>query len=225
MKLHEQITEKLKRAGKRYWANDNVGDFLIMPEQEFQLINETAEEFEGVLKSLLIDTETDPNSKGTAKRLAKMFWTELFSGRFEQSPHATAFPNEGADKYEGMLVIRSDIKSVCSHHWQPVQGTCFIGILPNHKVLGLSKYSRIVNWHARRGTLQEELCQRIRRSISAHTDTDDVAVYIEATHGCCENRGIMSNNSLTQTVSLGGVFLTDIKNKEEFFHNIKMQKA
>ena len=224
MKLYEQIAQKLIKDDKRFWANDNIYDY-IAGEDEAVLIQDTAAEFEGVLRSLLVDIDNDPNSADTAMRLAKMFWCELFGGRYTKSPYARAFPNEGDDKYEGMLVIRSDIKSICSHHWQPVQGTCFIGILPNHKVLGLSKYSRLVNWHARRGTLQEELCQRIRRSISSHTDTDDVAVYIEATHGCCENRGIMSGNSLTQTVSLGGVFLTDIKNKEEFFHNIKMQKS
>lgn len=223
MKHHEKIAEQLKSKGVRFWANDNIAKHLSQADR-WTLKKETEEAFEGVLKSLLIDIEEDPNSEGTAHRLSKMMWDELFAGRYDEAPRVTAFPNEGSEKYDGMLVIRAEVNSQCSHHWQPVHGTCFIGILPKNKVLGLSKYSRIVEWHSRRGTLQEELCQRIRRSIAHYTDTDDVAVYIEASHGCCENRGIMSGNSLTQTISLGGVFLSDVSNKEEFFHNISMQK-
>lgn len=223
MKLHEKIAEQLRNKEVRFWANDNVAEYISDAER-WKLKKETEEAFEQVLRSLLIDVEDDPNSEGTAHRLAKMMWDEIFAGRYDSAPKVTAFPNDGEEKYEGMLVVRSEINSVCSHHWQPVHGTCFIGILPKKKVLGLSKYSRIVDWHSRRGTLQEELCQRIRRAIAHYTNTDDVAVYIEASHGCCENRGIMSNNSLTQTISLGGCFLTDLSNKEEFFHNIELQK-
>lgn len=223
MKLHKKIASNLRSRGVRFWSNDNVFEYIDKHDIP-ELKKETEEAFEAVLQSLLVDTETDPNSEGTAHRLSKMMWDELFVGRFEAPPKITAFPNEGEEKYSGMLVVRSEINSCCSHHWLPVHGTCFIGILPKEKVLGLSKYSRLVEWHARRGTLQEELCQRIRRSVAYYTDTDDVAVYIEASHGCCENRGIMLSNSMTQTISLGGVFLTDLSNKEEFFHNIKLQK-
>ena len=123
-----------------------------------------------------------------------------------------------------MLVVRSELKSMCSHHHQPVTGTAYIGIIPGAKVIGLSKYTRIAQWCARRGTLQEELCNDIVREIIKATDSEDVGVYIQATHGCCENRGIMAHSSLTQTTVLNGSFHNDPGCKQEFFDNIKLQQ-
>jgi len=177
-----------------------------------------------VLDALIIDRETDPNSHGTAKRLAKMYYNELMQGRYDRIPNATAFPNEGEDAYTGMLVVRSELKSVCSHHHQPVTGVAYIGIIPNGKVIGLSKYTRIAQWCARRGTLQEELANDIAREISKATDSKHLGVYIQATHGCCENRGIMAHSSLTQTTVLKGAFKDDAGTKKEFMDNIKLQQ-
>jgi GTP cyclohydrolase I len=123
-----------------------------------------------------------------------------------------------------MLVVRSELKSMCSHHHQPVAGVAYIGIIPGEKVIGLSKYTRIAQWCARRGTLQEELANDITREIRKATDSEHVGVYIQATHGCCENRGIMAHSSLTQTTVLNGGFLDDPSVKEEFFNNIKLQQ-
>ena len=138
--------------------------------------------------------------------------------------NATAFPNEIEEGYKGMLVVRSELRSVCSHHHQPVMGTAYIGIIAADKLIGLSKYTRIAQWCARRGTLQEELCNDIAREIMSATGSKNVAVYIQATHGCCENRGIMAHSSLTQTTVLEGVFATDPNTKKEFFDNIKLQQ-
>ena len=182
------------------------------------------EKFEGVLDSLVIDRENDPNSQGTARRLAKMYIYEIMSGRYEPVPTATAFPNDGDEAYKGMLVVRSELRSMCSHHHQPVSGVAYIGIIPNGKVIGLSKYTRIAQWCARRGTLQEELCNDIAREIMKATNAKDVAVYIQATHGCCENRGIMAHSSLTQTTVLKGRFIEDQSTKNEFFENVKLQQ-
>jgi GTP cyclohydrolase I len=173
---------------------------------------------------LLIDRENDPNSKGTARRLAKMYFNEIMAGRYEESPNATAFPNDTDGAYEGMLVVRSELKSMCSHHHQPVTGVAYIGIIAGPVLIGLSKYTRIAQWCARRGTLQEELCMDIAREIEFATGSTDVAVYIQATHGCCENRGIMAHSSLTQTTVLHGAFKTDQSVKKEFFDNIKLQQ-
>jgi GTP cyclohydrolase I len=123
-----------------------------------------------------------------------------------------------------MLVVRSELKSVCSHHHQPVTGIAYIGIIAAEKLIGLSKYTRIAQWCARRGTLQEELCNDIAREIMSATGSKDVGVYIQATHGCCENRGIMAHSSLTQTTVLEGAFTTDAGTKQEFFDNIKLQQ-
>ena len=221
--LSQVIRERMQYNGKRFWAGDNVSDY-ISEQNKQQLIDEATVAFEGVLDALLIDRENDPNSKGTAKRLAKMYYNEIMAGRYEQAPDATAFPNDSEDRYEGMLVVRSELRSMCSHHHQPVSGVAYIGIIAANKLIGLSKYTRIAQWCARRGTLQEELCNDIAREISKATDSDNVAVYIQATHGCCENRGIMAHSSLTQTTVLKGSFNTDPATKKEFFDNIKLQQ-
>lgn len=223
MKTHEQIKRQLQESGTRFWAGDNISSF-ITPEVKEQLIDETAQAFEKVLDSLLIDRENDPNSMGTARRLAKMYYNEVMSGRYEPAPAPTAFPNDGPERYEGMLVVRSELKSMCSHHHQPVTGVAYIGVIPNGKVIGLSKYTRIAQWCARRGTLQEELANDIAREIGAATSAKDLGVYIQATHGCCENRGIMAHSSLTQTTVLRGRFNDDYGTKKEFFDNINLQQ-
>lgn len=221
--LGDHLRFKMKRDNKRFWAGDNISDYLKEGDKE-RLIDEATEAFELVLDRLLIDRENDPNSKGTARRLAKMYFNEIMSGRYEPTPNATAFPNDTEGKYDGMLVVRSELKSMCSHHHQPVAGVAYIGIIAGPKLIGLSKYSRIAQWCARRGTLQEELCMDIAREIEFATGSSDVAVYIQATHGCCENRGIMAHSSLTQTTVLRGAFKDDAAVKKEFFDNIKLQQ-
>ena len=217
------IRTKMKRDNKRFWAGDNISDYLHEGDKE-RLIEEATEAFELVLDRLLIDRENDPNSKGTARRLAKMYYNEIMAGRYEPAPDATAFPNDSADRYEGMLVVRSELRSMCSHHHQPVSGVAYIGIIAAEKLIGLSKYTRIAQWCARRGTLQEELCNDIAREIQKATGAKDLGVYIQAVHGCCENRGIMAKSSLTQTTVLKGAFKDDHGTKKEFFDNIKMQQ-
>ena len=221
--LAQVLREQMRAGGKRFWAGDNISDY-VTEEQKAQLIDEATEAFETVLDTLLIDREQDPNSKGTARRLAKMYFNEIMAGRYEPAPDATAFPNDSEDRYEGMLVVRSELRSMCSHHHQPVSGVAYIGIIAANKLIGLSKYTRIAQWCARRGTLQEELCNDIAREIMKATDSTNVGVYIQATHGCCENRGIMAHSSLTQTTVLKGVFATDPSVKKEFMDNIKLQQ-
>ena len=218
------LRNTMKRNGKRFWAGDNISEYVNNESVRKQLIDDATVAFEGVLDALLIDRENDPNSKGTAKRLAKMYFNEVMGGRYDPAPDATAFPNDSADRYEGMLVVRSELRSMCSHHHQPVSGVAYIGIIAANKLIGLSKYTRIAQWCARRGTLQEELCNDIAREIMRATDSDNVGVYIQATHGCCENRGIMAHSSLTQTTVLKGAFNTDPGTKKEFMDNIKLQQ-
>jgi GTP cyclohydrolase I len=222
-KVSETIRNNLKASNKRFWAGDNISEYITEENKEL-LIDEATEAFESVLDTLLIDRENDPNSHGTARRLAKMYFNEIMAGRYEPNPDATAFPNDSPDRYEGMLVVRSELRSMCSHHHQPVKGVAYIGIIAASKLIGLSKYTRIAQWCATRGTLQEELCNDITREIMKATGSDNVAVYIQATHGCCENRGIMAHSSLTQTTVLKGAFKTDPDTKKEFFDNIKLQQ-
>mgnify|MGYP003110600665 CR=1 FL=1 len=221
--ISKTIKDRLEQADKRYWAGDNISEH-IQPGELDQLVDELTDKFEDVLGSLVIDTTNDPNSKGTARRLAKMYVHELMSGRYVPMPNATAFPNETDEPYDGMLVVRSELKSMCSHHHQPVTGVAYIGLIAADKLIGLSKYTRIAQWCARRGTLQEELAMDISREIMAATGSKDVGIYIQAVHGCCENRGIMAHSSLTQTTVLKGAFKTDSGTKKEFMDNIKLQQ-
>lgn len=223
MKTSQKIKERIQDAGARFWAGDNISSFIVGNEKEL-LIEELTEKFNDVLDSLVIDRENDPNSHDTGRRMAKMYINEIMSGRYDPKPNATAFPNHTDEAYDGMLVVRSELKSVCSHHHQPVTGVAYIGILAADTLIGLSKYTRIAQWCARRGTLQEELAMDIAKEIMEATGSEDVGVYIQAQHGCCENRGIMAHSSLTQTTVLKGAFKKDAGTKEEFFNNIKLQQ-
>ena len=223
MSKAEQLQARLQDANIRYWAGDNISEVLQEGDKE-QLIDNATTAFEGVLDALLIDRHNDPNSQGTARRLAKMYFNEIMAGRYDPIPSATAFPNDSEGRYEGMLVVRSELRSMCSHHHQPVSGVAYIGIIAADKLIGLSKYTRIAQWCARRGTLQEELANDIAREIAGATGAEHLGVYIQATHGCCENRGIMAHSSLTQTTVLRGAFKDDVGTKKEFFDNIKLQQ-
>ena len=223
MNKSEEIKTRLKEAGIRSWAGDNISDVLVDGDKE-ALIEEATVAFESVLDSLVIDRHNDPNSMGTGKRLAKMYINELMAGRYDPMPAATAFPNDGEDRYEGMLVVRSELTSMCSHHHQIVKGVAYIGIIAADKLIGLSKYTRIAQWCAERGTLQEELANDITREIQKATGAEHLGVYVQATHGCVENRGIKAHSSLTQTTVLKGAFKDDAGTKKEFMDNIKLQQ-
>ena len=218
-----EIKKRLKDAGVRYWANDNISEVLQEGDKQ-ALIEEAIPAFENVLQKLLIDTETDPNSKDTARRMAKMYINEIMSGRYVVMPNPSAFPNYIEGGYEGMLVVRSELTSLCSHHHQPVAGVAYIGIIAADTLIGLSKYPSIAQWCARRGTLQEELNNDIANEIQKATGSSNVGVYIQATHGCCENRGIGAHSSLTQTTVLRGAFSDEPGTKKEFMDNIKLQQ-
>jgi GTP cyclohydrolase I len=223
MSKSEEIKAKLEEAGVRYWAGDNISEVLQEGDKE-ELIEEATSAFENVLDKLLIDRHNDPNSMGTGKRLAKMYINELMAGRYDPMPKATAFPNDSASRYEGMLVVRSELTSMCSHHHQIVRGVAYIGIIAADKLIGLSKYTRIAQWCAERGTLQEELANDIVREIQKATGAEHLGVYVQATHGCVENRGVKAHSSLTQTTVLKGAFKDDAATKKEFMDNIKLQQ-
>ena len=128
MEKVKEIQKRLEEAGLRYWANDNISEVLEEGDKQ-QLIEEAIPAFENVLQHLLIDTKTDPNSIDTARRMAKMYINEIMSGRYDPMPNPSAFPNYIEGGYEGMLVVRSELTSLCSHHHQTVKGVAYIGII------------------------------------------------------------------------------------------------
>ena len=223
MTIKDTIKKRLEDNNVRYWANDNIADYIEEGEKQ-QLIDEAVPAFENMLDHLLIDTKTDPNSIDTARRMAKMYINEIMSGRYDPMPNPSSFPNYIEGGYEGMLVVRSELTSLCSHHHQTVKGVAYIGIIAGPKLLGLSKYTRIAQWCAMRGTLQEDLNGMIANAIQKETGSQHVGVYVQATHGCCENRGIRAKSSLTQTTVLRGAFKDDPSTTKEFMDNIKMQQ-
>ena len=224
MNVKDKIKQRLVDNKVRYWANGNIADYIEEGEKQ-QLIDEAVPAFENMLQHLLIDTKTDPNSQDTARRMAKMYINEIMSGRYDKMPNPSSFPNYIEGGYEGMLVVRSELTSLCSHHHQTVKGVAYIGIIAGPKLLGLSKYTRIAQWCARRGTLQEDLNGMIANAIQKETGSEHVGVYVQATHGCCENRGIKAHSSLTQTTVLRGDFKDVHATKKEFMDNIKMQQT
>ena len=220
----DRIRDQLKNKGIRYWAGDNISA-VVTDKDKSELIDELTEKFEGVLDTLLIDRENDPNSMDTPRRLAKMYINEIMGGRYEKAPKVTAFPNDDPDhRYGGIIVTRAELISMCSHHHQPVKGVAYIGLLAGVRVIGLSKYARIAQWCASRGTLQEELTMSIANELQKHTGTKDLAVYVQATHGCMEHRGVHAHSSLTQTTELRGQFFNPSV-KQEFLDYIKMQQV
>lgn len=223
MKISTRIQNRILEKGNRFNSNDNISEFIKEGELD-ELIKETADSFQEVLKSLVIDVDNDPNSKDTAHRLAKMYINETMGGRYHPPPRVASFPNDGEDSYNGMLVVRADIYSACAHHHKDVVGVAYIGVIPQTKVIGLSKYIRIARWVASRGTLQETLCGDIAKQIMKATESENVAVYLHATHGCVSCRGVHQQNSLTQTTVLHGEFKNpDVK--KEFSDNIALQEG
>ena len=223
MDITDTIKQRLQESNTRYWAGDNISQHIKEGEHQL-IIDELTPKFEAVLDSLIIDRHNDPNSQDTGRRMAKMYVNELMRGRYFPMPNATAFPNHVEDGYGGMLVVRSEIKSLCSHHHQTVKGVAYIGIIAGPKLLGLSKYTRIAQWCAMRGTLQEELNVMIADAIQRETGSEHVGVYVQATHGCVENRGVKAHSSLTQTTVLEGAFKDDPATKKEFMDNVKLQQ-
>ncbi len=231
--ISEVIREELHSKHKRFYANDNISEVLT-DERRQLLIEELTGKFTSVLKSLVIDTDNDPNSKETGKRLAKMYVNEIMRGRFYPDPRVASFPNEKQDldieddedrapySYDGLLVVPAELTSVCSHHHQIVRAKAYIGIIPGKNVIGLSKYARIAQHLASRGTLQEQLTRDILKAIQESSQTDDVGVFIKGTHGCMTNRGIKLHSGYSSTAELGGRFFSNPKLREEFYTHINL---
>jgi len=221
LSIVQTVKQRIDEAKASYKACDNISQYIKEGEID-SLVDEVETAFDHVLDTLIIDTENDNNSRDTARRLAKMYVYELMEGRYQPRPKVTAFPNNGPNRFEGMLTVKAELISMCSHHHQPVKGVAIISLIPTGEVIGLSKYVRIAQWCARRGQLQEELANQIAKEIMKSTDTENVGVYIEATHGCMEHRGVMAHSSLTQTTVVHGLFHNDAV-KSEFMNNIKNQ--
>jgi GTP cyclohydrolase I len=211
-----KIRERVKAARKRFNANDNIADFIEPGELE-KLLDEVEEKMQGVLSSLVIDTERDHNTDNTARRVAKMYVNEVFRGRYVQAPAITEFPN-AEHLNELMIVGPITVRSACSHHFCPVIGKIWIGVLPNEhtNVIGLSKYARLAEWVMGRPQIQEEAVVQLADLIQEKTQPDGLAIVMEASHYCMAWRGVKDMDSKMINSVMRGVFLKDPNLRREF---------
>jgi len=211
-----KIRERIQAARKRFHANDNIADFIEPGELE-ALLDEVEHQMKGVLQSLVIDTQSDHNTGDTARRVAKMYLNEVFRGRYVKPPTITEFPN-AEHLNELMIVGPITVRSACSHHFCPVIGRVWIGVLPNEhtNVIGLSKYARLAEWVMGRPQIQEEAVVQLADLIMDKTQPDGLAIVMEATHYCMSWRGVKDMNSKMINSVMRGVFLKDSALRREF---------
>ena len=211
-----KIRERLAIAKKRFNANDNIAQFIEPGELE-KLLDEVEYKMKGVLSSMVIDTETDHNTQNTARRVAKMYLNEVFKGRYLPVPAVTEFPN-AEHLNELMIVGPITVRSACSHHFCPVIGKVWIGVLPNEhtNVIGLSKYARLAEWVMGRPQIQEEAVVQLADLIMEKTSPDGLAIVMEATHFCMGWRGVKDLDSKMINSVMRGVFLKDPNLRREF---------
>lgn len=211
-----KIRERLLAARKKFHANDNIAEFIVPGELE-KLLDEVEIKMQGVLDSLIIDTANDHNTDNTARRVAKMYVNEVFKGRYAPVPSITEFPNVG-HLNELMIVGPITVRSACSHHFCPVIGKIWIGVMPNEhtNVIGLSKYARLAEWIMGRPQIQEEAVVQLADLIQEKTQPDGLAIVMEASHYCMAWRGVKDMDSRMINSVMRGVFLKDPNLRREF---------
>ena len=215
-----KIRERVQAARRRFNANDNIAEFIEPGELE-QLLDEVTDKMQGVLGSLVIDTDNDHNTADTARRVAKMYLNEVFRGRYVKGPVITEFPN-AEHLNELMIVGPITVRSACSHHFCPVIGRIWIGVLPNEhtNVIGLSKYARLAEWIMGRPQIQEEAVVQLADLIQQKTQPDGLAIVMEASHYCMAWRGVKDMDSKMINSVMRGVFLKDSALRREFLSQI-----
>ncbi|MDD5325863.1 MAG: GTP cyclohydrolase I [Polaromonas sp.] len=211
-----RIRERLAQARKRFYANDNIAEFVAPGELE-KLLDEVEVKMQGVLDSLVIDTKGDHNSQNTARRVAKMYLNEVFKGRYLAVPEITEFPNT-VHLNELLIVGPITVRSACSHHLCPIIGKVWIGVMPNEhtNVIGLSKYARLAEWVMGRPQIQEEAVVQLADLIMEKTQPDGLAIVMEASHFCMSWRGVKDMDSKMVNSVMRGVFLKDASLRREF---------
>ena len=221
--VSQRIRARLQAKQQQFHANDNIADFIEPGELE-ELTKEVASKMAGVLESLVIDVEHDHNTRETARRVAKMYVNEVFRGRFVPIPKVTEFPN-ASHLNELMIMGPITVRSACSHHLCPIMGRLWIGVMPNvqSNLIGLSKYSRLVEWIMTRPQIQEEAVIQLADILVSRVNPDGLAVVMEADHFCMHWRGVKDNASKMTNSVMRGVFLKDGALRREFLSLINLK--
>jgi GTP cyclohydrolase I len=219
----DRIRARLKAAGQRFRANDNIAAFVEPGELE-ALTEEVAERVDALLHSLVIDTENDHNTRETGARVARMYVAEIFAGRYTPSPDLTAFPN--VTSYDELYLVGPiTVRSTCAHHLQNIRGNCWIGIYPGKNVLGLSKFYRLADWITSRPQIQEEMTIQIADLVQAETAAEGLAVVVKAEHMCVTHRGVREHASDMTTSVLRGALRDNSDTRAEFFRLLQGMKG
>jgi GTP cyclohydrolase I len=218
-----RIRERIKLSRQRFHANDNIAAFLEPGDLE-ALIDEVADKMKGVLESLVIDTESDHNTQGTARRVAKMYLTEVFRGRYMSAPALTEFPN--IERLNELMIVGPiTVRSACSHHLCPIMGRLWIGLMPNEhsNLIGLSKYARLAEWVMSRPQIQEEAITQMAELLIRRVSPDGLAVVMEADHFCMHWRGVKDSETKMINSVMRGSFLKDAALRREFLSLINLK--
>ena len=218
--VSKQVRERLAAAGHRFHANDNIAGFIRDGELA-ALEAEVTERIQGLLESLVIDTESDHNTHGTARRVARMFLNETFKGRYHPMPPVTEFPN--ASKLNELMIVGPiTVRSACSHHLVPIIGKLWIGVLPSEQsnLVGLSKYSRIADWVMSRPQIQEEAVMQLADLLEERLKPEGVALVLEADHYCMQWRGVKDESHMVNSI-MRGAFLTNPELRREFLQLVR----
>ena len=210
------IRRRIQAQNARFHANDNISAFIKPGELE-RLVDEVAEKMEAVLESLVIDTESDHNTKNTSRRVAKMYVQEVFNGRYTEQPTLTKFPNV-SHLNELMIIGPITVRSACSHHLCPIMGRVWIGVLPSKQsaLIGLSKYSRLTEWVMCRPQIQEEAVVELADMLEKKIKPIGVAIVMDADHFCMQWRGVKDRDSKMVNSVMRGAFLKDANLRREF---------
>jgi GTP cyclohydrolase I len=218
-----RIRARIQRAKLRFHANDNISEF-VAPGELDALLDEVAGKMTGVLESLVIDTASDHNTQDTARRVAKMYLTEVFRGRYVPAPAVTEFPN--AERLNELMIVGPiTVRSACSHHFCPIMGRLWIGVMPNEhsNLIGLSKYSRLAEWIMSRPQIQEEAITQMAELLMNKVSPDGLAVVMEADHFCMHWRGVRDAETKMVNSVMRGSFLKDSALRREFLSLINLK--
>ena len=223
--VSQRIRERLRKSRERFHANDNISRY-IEPGELPELLEEVEAKMQHVLESLVIDTESDHNTQGTARRVARMYLTEVFRGRYTPIPPVTEFPN--IERLNELMIVGPiTMRSACSHHLCPIIGKVWIGVMPNEhsSLIGLSKYVRLCDWVMSRPQIQEEAVTRLADLLQEKVQPDGLAVVMEADHFCMQWRGVKDSDSKMINSVMRGTFLKDANLRREFLALLQRKNA
>jgi len=214
--VSQKIRERIQQARSRFFANDNIAEFIEPGDLE-RLIDEVDVKMRGVLQSLVIDIDADHNTRETSRRVARMYVNEVFRGRYVPVPPVTDFPN--VEHLNELIIVGPlTVRSACSHHFCPIIGKLWIGVMPNEhsNLIGLSKYARLAEWIMGRPQIQEEGVTQLADLLMEKMSPDGLAVVMEADHFCLQWRGVKDSDAKMTNSVMRGSFLTDSSLRREF---------